>query len=558
LRKQSNWKEEALAGLAARLELLQSAVTDGQAREAIALHDAVSVELEALQTMGTSKERMTSAQSRFRTLGKEVQVMRAWSQFGAKRALQSLCEEMEALKASNEQPQDIARKVRDARQTWKERSADGHGSDRHLWKRFDAAATEAYLPCKAFFKDRAKERKANLERRRQVLVTLEGLLASDLGGPDQDWKKTVRERAELVAQWQRAHPVERNSGKTLGERFDKQLAVLDAVFERERERCVGYREQLITDVEALAENPDKKATAEICKQLQQRWTITVPCRRREENALWERFRGACDVVFAKRQEVFDEERESANAGIKAREALCQQVEALLQVSAADAKQAERELNRLQGEWARVERAPKREADALEKRFTGLARRFAKHQRALAAQAKHAQLEIMRNKAALCHEVEGLAPSGDSSTAEKMSVELRERWQNLSALSDNKAETDLHGRFEQALSAHASGDDTSGTETASQTANLQQRESLCLRLEIMLGVDSPQEYAAARMAYQVERLSSALREGSSTDGDNAHALLRAWCLTGPAPTAHAAALESRFQKHWQAVGSSERP
>ena len=549
LREQATWKEETLAGLAARLDHLQGAVTDGQAREAIAEHDAITADVEALCTIGASKERTTAAQTRLRSLAKDVQVMRAWSKFGATRALQSLCEEMETLKTSGEQPLEVARKVRAARETWKERSSNGRGADQKLWKRFDAAATEAYLPCKAYFKEQAKQRKANLERRRQVLQKLEALLGTDIGGPDQDWKLLVRTRTELLAEWHHAHPVERSNAKAMGERFDAQIAALDAALERERERCVRAREQLITEAEALAENPDKKATAEICKQLQKRWTVTVAGRRREENALWERFRGACDVVFAKRQEVFDAERESASAGIKVREGLCQQVEALLQVSAADSKQAERDLHRLQGEWARVERAPQREADALEKRFSGLVRRFAKHQRALATQAQQAQLGIMHSKATLCHEAESLAPSAtttDPAEAEAM----RKRWQALPAFSDEKIEADLLSRFELALAAQTRADPAGGAAIESQAANLHEREALCLRLEILLGVDSPQQYAAARMAYQVERLSNALKQRSGASSDSAEALLRAWCLIGPAPMQHAEALETRFQRAWQ--------
>ncbi|MFT5174293.1 MAG: exonuclease SbcC, partial [Gammaproteobacteria bacterium] len=238
LREQATWKEETLAGLAARLDHLQAAVTDGQAREAIAEHDSVTADVEALCTIGASKERTTAAQARLRSLAKDVQVMRAWSKFGAARALQSLCEEMEALKASAEQPLEIARKVRAARETWKERSSNGRGADQKLWKRFDAAATEAYLPCKAFFKEQAKQRKANLERRRQVLQKLEALLGADIGGPKQDWKMLVRTRTELLAEWHHAHPVERSNAKAMGERFDAQIAALDVALERERERCV--------------------------------------------------------------------------------------------------------------------------------------------------------------------------------------------------------------------------------------------------------------------------------------------------------------------------------
>ena len=174
------------------------------------------------------------------------------------------------------------------------------------------------------------------------------------------------------------------------------------------------------------------------------------------------------------------------------------------------------------------------------------------------QAQQAQLGIMRSKATLCHEAESLAQPAATTTDPQVSVKLRERWQALPALSDAKVEADLHRRFEQACAAQASADPARGAAIENQAANLRDRESLCLRLEILYGVDSPPQYAAARMAHQVERLSNALKKRSGASSDSAEALLRAWCLLGPAPSEHAKALEARFQSAWQAGGGSERP
>ena len=555
LREQASWKEETLAALTARLDALKTAVADGPSSEAIALHDALASDLEALRTIGASKERMTKHQSRLRALGKDVQVMRAWDRFGAMRVLENLCEQMEALKESKEQPPQIASKIRAARDAWREQSAKGPGADQKLWKRFDTAATEAYLPCKAFFEDRAKERRDNLQRRRQLVAELKSLLEAASGRPGDEWKKIVRARGELLSKWHRAHPVERKGAKVVAEQFDSCMLELDMIFERERERSLRHREQLILAAEALAANPDKKATAEACKQLQRQWTTTVPGSRSLENTLWKRFKSACDLVFAERQQVFDDERGRVKAAVEARKILCQQVEALLTVEAGGVGDAERELSRARREWAQIMHVPGHEGDALESRFTALARRFETHKRALSIKAKQAGLEIMRSKAMLCHEAESQLNPLDGATSAPNAEEWRNRWRDLSALADEQAEASLRERFEQALAAHHSTGDASGDDADSRLANLQTLESLCLRLEILVGIDSPVEYAQERMALQVQRLSSALKERKDAEAENADDLLRAWCLSGPAPTAHAQALEARFSKAWMAKDDS---
>ena len=52
------------------------------------------------------------------------------------------------------------------------------------------------------------------------------------------------------------------------------------------------------------------------------------------------------------------------------------------------------------------------------------------------------------------------------------------------------------------------------------ANLPIKQLLCLRLEIAAGVESPPEYAQARMEYQVARLSESLSGRDSQKFGNA--------------------------------------
>jgi hypothetical protein len=66
------------------------------------------------------------------------------------------------------------------------------------------------------------------------------------------------------------------------------------------------------------------------------------------------------------------------------------------------------------------------------------------------------------------------------------------------------------------------------------------------MEVLAGIDSPPEHAEARMAFQVERLASALGERKGSTADSLEALVRVWCLTGPVPAAYAEALEARFE------------
>jgi len=67
------------------------------------------------------------------------------------------------------------------------------------------------------------------------------------------------------------------------------------------------------------------------------------------------------------------------------------------------------------------------------------------------------------------------------------------------------------------------------------------------MEILAGIDSHPEYASARMAYQVNRLSDAMGGGKEHSRDQWEEPVHAWSLAGPPPTEMADALEARFQR-----------
>ena len=81
--------------------------------------------------------------------------------------------------------------------------------------------------------------------------------------------------------------------------------------------------------------------------------------------------------------------------------------------------------------------------------------------------------------------------------------------------------------------------------------------MCIRLEILAGIDSPPEAREARMAYQVKRLSEAMKGGlveaePSDKFTELQQLERAWYLSGAVPADAALKLETRFQHAVQAI------
>lgn len=538
VREQASHKDEMLARLATTLEELATAVREGTAKRALPLDKEIGTLLAELATIGVSRERIGPLAARHRSLAPKVRVMESWQRFGADQARERLCAKVEALLDGEHEPPEIATLLRTARGEWQGLPAGDPAREHALRRRFEKAASKAFKPCKAFFEEQTRSREASRQKKLELLARLDAFVA-DSDWSHVDWKAALRLRRDTLADWQRAGPADRNKARGLERKLRSSLAALDEPLQHERQRCLQQREGLIERATALQEAPDPRRAVDECKQLQREWQVTVPGPRRAEDALWARFRAACDNVFGARQRAFDGQRETWQANLARKRTLCEQAEAL--ANTEDVADAQRELARLQSEWREAGPVARAEAAAVEKRFAAAAARLVKRREADAEQARRASLRRLQDKAELCHAAEALAGTADQGLAA-----LETRWASLAPLDAKGEEQIIAARFDQACRAARGEDEALTSRARTESENRQARETLCLRMEILAGVESPPEYAAARMNFQVQRLSSALGgRGAAPGRDTLEGLLREWCLNGAAPAADAATLESRF-------------
>lgn len=541
LRQQSDRRHTLLERLPERLDALDKALEEGGSREARKLHDGIDADLAMLRALGAATDKLEHFQVRLKRLAPRVKVMQAWGEYASDQAREQLCEEMEGLVGSEDAPPSIANQIRDARDRWKALPPGNPANNQTLWNRFNGAAGKAYEPCKAWFAQRGEARKKNLTLRQQVLDELSQVLDA-FDASKVDWKTLANQRRELDQRWRRASPVDRKAGRSQEEGYQKVLAALDEHLGRERQRCVEAREALIEAAEALQESTQARGAAEECKRLQRQWQVTVTASRRKEQALWKRFRGACDVVFGKRQQVFEERDAEDKAKLAAYEMLCARLEALLSADLDGLDEARQEAKRVNAEWRAAGAVPRRGGAAVERTFKDLRRRFEEHARGLEGQRRERARAVLVAWSQLCDVAEVAAARGGAGDGV---AELEGRWQALPALSDAEAGASLRGRFERALSAMA---DASARDAlcAEHAGNREARETICLRMEILSGVDSPPEFADARMAAQVARLASALGDRhAAAPTDSPATLLQEWYRIGPAAPADAPALQARF-------------
>jgi exonuclease SbcC len=547
LARQREERDTGLGELPGVIDRLEAALAQGRLKHAVPLHDQIHTRLRNLGDMGAPADRLAPLRKRLNAVSPQVRALRKWRKWGGDRVRERLCADVEALEGADLPPAEIARRIQAARTEWKGLASSAEPGSDALWERFQSACESAYKPCRAYYEELAKQRQANLESRRDLCRQLEDFL-EQAEWAHVDWKNVVRMERRLLSQWRQAGPVDRKERKSLERRFKTALSVLQERLALERERNLRQRTALIERIEALQEAHDPDQAVEECKRLQKEWVTTVPGRRGDENALWERYRAARDGVFARRSRQHAEEVATLRHNLEIRQALCARLEALLTMEPDAIQAAQQEVHRIQSEWEGAGPAPKREAQEVERRFSSSLRRFEAHLREARKREEDAQLELMRRRAQLCTEIETMLGSGDAGTAATTRLgDVRGRWEALPALRDKGAAAALQARFEQACKAVLEGEPWLTQFRQMLGANQRLREDLCLHMEVLAGVESPPEFSRARMEYQVKLLSRALDEGLDDKGRMVRETEQGWYLAGPAKAGPAEELEARFNR-----------
>jgi hypothetical protein len=150
--------------------------------------------------------------------------------------------------------------------------------------------------------------------------------------------KTADQIKALQAEWKSIGPVTRGHERAIWERF---RAACDTFFTRRQEDLkqrkhdwtenLNKKEALVAEAELLAQSSEWEKAASRIKHLQVEWKNIGPVKRSKSEAIWQRFRAACDLFF----ERFKNRDQAALQGkVADRETAVAELEALVALESA--------------------------------------------------------------------------------------------------------------------------------------------------------------------------------------------------------------------------------
>jgi hypothetical protein len=318
---------------------------------------------QALQT------RLEAARAVLAPRVQDVREADEWQRWANLQVQEELSKEMEGLK--NEADLEVAgRRMRELQARWKPVALAPRAQGEAMWRRFKAAQDEIFQRVAPHFAAQAEERAANLAKKRELCERAEALADST------DWVRTAIEIQALQRQWKTIGPVVRGQEKVTWERF---RAACDRFFTRRQQdlkqrketwaQNLTKKEELCASAEALADSTEWDAVAGQLRQLQAEWKTIGPVRRSKSEAVWQRFRAACDRFFERYKH-----RDQVALAAKAapREAIVQELEHLLPRADGDVGSAPEGLHALvqqaRQKWQQAPELPRHLQQDLAARF----------------------------------------------------------------------------------------------------------------------------------------------------------------------------------------------
>jgi len=222
---------------------------------------------------------------------------------------EKLCEQAESL-IHNENILNAFSQLQKLHEEWKELGPVDKEHRETIWERFKEATAQINKKHQAHFEGLKEVQKDNLSKKSLLCEKAEAVAEAECNDSN-DWNSFSKQIEELQKEWKTIGFASKKDNQKIYDRF---RAACDKFFERKRVYYSEFKDQmtknfeakvsLCEQVEALAQSVEWKKATEAIIELQKKWKEIGPVSRKKSDAIWNRFRAACDSFFNNKEKNF--------------------------------------------------------------------------------------------------------------------------------------------------------------------------------------------------------------------------------------------------------------
>ena len=274
--------------------------------------------------------------------------------------------------------------------------------------------------------------KKNLEVKEEFCALAEKLAENE------NVVEAFHELQKLHEQWKEYGPVAKEFREQIWDRFKAATSVINKKYQAYFEGIKEQQAENLVKKTALCEKVEEIAAREVkdsnewnefskeIEDVQKEWKTIGFASKKENQKIYDRFRAACNSFYERKREFYSQYKDSINANLEKKIALCEEAEQLK--LSTEWKKATDQFISLQKQWKEIGAVPRKKSEQLWKRFRAACDEF------FAERDKNAKPENdfygnLKAKQRLIEEIKAYELKGDESDATAM-TEFQKKWQEI--------------------------------------------------------------------------------------------------------------------------------
>ena len=275
---------------------------------------------------------------------------------------EAVIEDLKALLEKQEDVNETFPMFRDIQDRWRAVGPVPPQNYRNINETYQLYVEQFYDMVKINRELRDLDFKKNLEAKEGFCAAAEALAESE------DVVEAFKELQKLHEQWKEYGPVAKEHREAIWERFKAATSVINRKYQTHFETIKQQQADNLAKKTALCEKVEEIAAREVdgsnqwnafskeIEDIQQEWKAIGYASRKDNQKIYDRFRAACDKFYGRKREFYNEYKDSINANLEKKVALCEAAEALK--TSTEWKKATDQFINLQKQWKEIGAVPR--------------------------------------------------------------------------------------------------------------------------------------------------------------------------------------------------------
>ena len=308
---------------------------------------------------------------------------------------------------------------------------------------------------KAIYADYKKERaefNRQQDARREENLAVKKSIIEDLKKmveEDSDASNSFPAFREIQNRWKDAGPVPANAFRDINdsyqyyvEKFYDKVKISRDLRDLDFQKNLEAKEKFCEAAEKLAEDENVVSAFHELQKLHEQWKEFGPVAKEKREDIWNRFKAATAVINKRYQAHFEGQKEEQMANLTAKQALCEEVEAIAAkevTTSGEWNSLSSQIEDIQARWRKIGFATRKENQKVYDRFRAACDAFYARKRDYYAGFKDAMNENLEKKMSIIEKAEALKSSTEWKKATDQFIELQKQWKEIGAVPRKKSE-----------------------------------------------------------------------------------------------------------------------